>query len=65
MLFAAGNIIGTQPFRDRLSSPGDILTACKLWFVVLTCYTSTNVAILCCVASYLGTLGRRARIGGN
>ena len=65
VLFAAGGIISTQPFRDRLSHPENLVAALRVWFVVLTCYTVTNVAVLCCLASYLGTLGRRSRIGGN
>jgi hypothetical protein len=65
VLFAAGGIIGTQPYRDRLTHPGDFATALKLWFIVLTCYTATNVAMLCGLSSFLGTLGRRTRIGGN
>lgn len=65
VLFAAGGIIGTQPYRERLTDPGNVVTALKLWFVVLTCYTVTNVAMLCGLSSFLGTLGRRTRIAGN
>ncbi len=65
VLFAAGGIIGTQPYRDRLTHPENFTVALQLWFVVLTCYTATNVAALCFLSSYLGTLGRRTRIGGQ
>jgi hypothetical protein len=64
VLFTAGSIIGTAPYRAKL--PGaDLVTGLRLWFWVLTCYTVTNVALLCCLSSCLGTLGRRTRIGGN
>ena len=33
------------------------------WFVVLTCYTPTNIAILCCLAGLLGASGNQVKLG--
>jgi hypothetical protein len=66
LLFTAGIIVGTEPYRVKLSSPEQLPFALGLqyWLIVLTCYTITNVAMLCLLSAYLGTLGRRTRIGG-
>jgi hypothetical protein len=61
-LFVVGTFIGTKPYRDLLAagnaSAGEQLLAL---LVVLFCYTATNVALLCCIASILGGIFRRMR----
>jgi hypothetical protein len=34
----------------------------KAWFLIVTCYTFSNVAILCCLTSVIGAIGRSAGI---
>jgi hypothetical protein len=59
-IFAAGTIISSQPFREALDGKAElgIVGAIKAWLIVITCYTVTNVAILCCLSSVLGGLYR-------
>jgi hypothetical protein len=65
LLFVAGFVINSGPFRDALTS-GAVLTGLqrlKYWFIILTTFTLTNVAILCCLAAVIGAAGRRLRLG--
>jgi len=65
LLFTAGLIIPSSPYREQLANPAHAMTVLQIfgnWFVVVTCYTLTNVALLCCTASLLGAAGRRARL---
>ncbi len=34
----------------------------EAWFFIITCYTFTNVAILCCLSATIGAIGRSAGI---
>jgi hypothetical protein len=64
-LFSGGLIIGTEPYRKALGNPDLQLAFFDLlrhWSIVFTCYTLTNVALLCCFASLLGACGRRAKL---
>lgn len=64
-LFTGGLIIGTQPYRTALGTATVKLGLWELarsWFVVFTCYTLSNVALLCCLSSLLGAFGRRAKL---
>ncbi len=65
IVFTAGFVINSGPLRDALGSGTtlSVLQKLKYWFVVLTTFTLTNVAILCCLASLLGAVGRRLRLG--
>jgi uncharacterized membrane protein len=60
-LFVAGTFIGTPPYREILTGEAEV--GDKLWafIVVLFCYTATNAALLCCLASVLGGIFRRMR----
>lgn len=65
VLFTAGLIIPSSTYRTLLANQAHTLSMLELfqyWFVVVTCYTLTNVALLCCTASLLGAAGRRARL---
>lgn len=64
LLFTAGMIIPSTPYRELLASPVGLPLSKLLvaWLVVVTCYTLPNVALLCCSASLLGAAGRRARL---
>ena len=71
-LFAAGLLVATLPYRMRISflataaevqsgvQPADSLI--ESWFVVLTCYTPINIALLALLAGVLGALGCRAHL---
>jgi hypothetical protein len=64
-LVAAGVSIPTKPYIDLLGSATAKPTTLELAraiFVILTCYTFTNVAALCCLAAVVGAIGRSAQI---
>jgi|GEM_PF-1893895 len=60
--FTAGAFVGTEPYRKALMTPGAATMAVhlKAWFIVLTCYTFTNTAILSCAAGVIGKFCRRS-----
>lgn len=60
--FTAGAFVGTEPYRKALMTPGAATVAVhlKAWFIVLTCYTFTNTAILSCAAGVIGKFCRRS-----
>jgi hypothetical protein len=65
VLVAVGVAIPTKPYIDLLSSPDgnpSVFALTKAMFVILTCYTFTNVAALCCLSAVVGAIGRSARI---
>lgn len=55
MFFGLGVVVGTTPYRTALGT-GEL--SWKLvplyFFVVVCCYSLTNLAILCCVSAMLG-----------
>jgi len=68
LVFAFGVIFPSDVFRAALSDTGTTgpgwMAPLYLVLFLLT-YTVSNVAILCCIAGWLGELGRRTRIGGD
>jgi uncharacterized membrane protein len=60
-LFVAGTFIGTKPYRDTLAGDAGVGEKLQALIVVLFCYTATNIALLCCIASILGGIFRRMR----
>lgn len=64
-VFTAGVTIDSSPYREQLADPFSLglLDFLKAFFLTLTCYTLTNIAILVSFAALLGPLGRRARLG--
>lgn len=66
-LLAIGIVVSSKIYRDALTDPTKLSLGRELqdWIMICVSYTVTNVALLCCLASYLGALGRRAKIGGN
>jgi hypothetical protein len=60
-IFAAGILVGSKPYRDTLNSNAPFGEKLSAFIVVLFCYTATNAAILCCIASVLGGIFRRMR----
>jgi hypothetical protein len=60
-LFVAGTFVGTQTYRDTLAREASTGEKLKAFSIVLFCYTATNVAFLCCIASILGGIFRRMR----
>ena len=66
--FAAGLLIDTAPYREIVASKWEWSTMSFLqkittWFVIVICYTPTNIAILCCLAGLLGTAGDQVKLG--
>jgi hypothetical protein len=65
ILTAAGVAVPTKPSIDLISAANGkttMLEFVRAWFLVVTCYTFTNIALLCCVSAVIGAIGRSARI---
>jgi hypothetical protein len=65
ILAAAGVAVSTKPYVDLISNANSktaMLELVKAWFLVITCYTFTNIALLCCLSAVIGAIGRSARI---
>ena len=62
VLFTAGALIASEPYRRLLGSSESLDPMRILWYclIVFACYTVTNVAMLCCLSSLLGGLYRGA-----
>lgn len=66
LLLSAGLSVATQTYIDAIQHH----TVSGVWelagslFVIATCHTATNTALLCCVSAFLGALGFRV-IGGE
>jgi hypothetical protein len=60
LLFTAGSLIASEPYRKQLSGsdPLDFPVMLRYGVIVFSCYTVTNVAMLCCLSSLLGGLYR-------
>jgi hypothetical protein len=61
VLLSAGLSVSTQPYIDTIqdqqaASPWAVV---KALFIIATCHTVTNTALLCCLAAFLGALGFR------
>ncbi len=61
-LFTAGTFVATEEFRSAIGKPGATPFGKQVlaWFVVLTCYTFSNAALLSCLASVIGKFSRRS-----
>jgi hypothetical protein len=65
-LFLIGTLINSAPFRARFASfEGGLTGTVKNGLVVVVAYTMPNVALLCMMASLLGAIGARARLGSD
>jgi hypothetical protein len=65
ILTAAGVAVSTKPYIDLISNAdgkATFLHLAQAWFLVITCYTFTNIAILCCLSAVIGAIGRSARV---
>ena len=61
VIFTAGLLINSQPFRETIASEGySIMEILNAWFVVIFCYTPINLIFLCMIAGMLGSLARIA-----
>ena len=62
LFLAGGLLISTERHRSLIGSavPVPLLDEIKTWWVVVTCFTVTNVAFLCCLSSLLGGIYRAA-----
>ena len=60
-----GVAVPTKPYIDLMSGldgKTSFLGFAHAMFVILTCYTFTNIAALCCLSAVIGAIGRSARI---
>ena len=75
-LFSAGILVNSQPYRQSIKDAiivkywSDIswsytIYIASSWIVVVTCYTPTNIAILCSISGLLGALGDQVRLGAD
>jgi hypothetical protein len=62
VLFLAGIVVDSTPFRSSLSLHHDFWQTLFVWFAAFTCYTVTNILLLSCLASVLGEIGRATRL---
>ncbi len=60
--FLAGIVVETRSVRHAVSSSGKLTPSEMLgiWFILLTSYTVTNIAILACLAGVIGKFSRRS-----
>jgi hypothetical protein len=58
MLYTGGIVIGTSNYREILNNSNDILSIAIASIMVISFYTMSNVAILCCLASMIGGICR-------
>jgi len=61
ILLSAGLSVSTQPYistiqNQEVAGPWAVV---KALFIIVTCHTVTNTALLCCLAAFLGALGFR------
>jgi hypothetical protein len=63
-LAIAGVAIPTKPYIDLVGTGTGmgVLHGAWAFFVMITCYTFTNIAFLCCLSAVIGAVGRSARI---
>lgn len=60
--FAAGLCINSLPYREAIAGNTWQWELIWAWFVVITCYTPTNIALLAVFAGLLGALGAKASL---
>jgi hypothetical protein len=62
VLLAAGITVSTQPYVDEVRNGLNIslLEALGALVVITFCHTTTNIALLCCLAAFLGVIGSRS-----
>src|SRR5690242_1916497 len=64
--FLLGTLVDSRPYRDLLAGfAGGVAGTIRHGVIVVFTYTLTNVAVLCIVASLLGSLGAKARLGAD
>jgi hypothetical protein len=67
ILAGAGILISTEDCFlafDGEHHP-DAWTVARSWWTFLTCYTYTNVGLLCCLSALIGAIGQNAHIDGS
>lgn len=63
-VFLIGTLVDSSPFRATFSSfEGPLEVILRSGAIVFITYTYTNTGILCLLAGFLGTIGRRSRLG--
>lgn len=64
LLLGAGVTVSTKKYIDLIDGPAAVgfFAGINAWFWILTCYTVTNVAALCCLAALIGAIGGGTQI---
>ena len=73
-LFSTGILVNSQPYRQSIKDASVVKNWSDFswnyttyiafsWIVVVTCYTPTNIAILCSISGLLGALGDQVKLG--
>lgn len=63
-LFLAGTLVASSPYRAKFAAfEGGVRGSITNGGIVLITHTLPNVALLCMIASVLGTIGAKARLG--
>lgn len=62
IFFLAGVVVETRSQRELISENAVVSTweMLSIWFILLTSYTVTNIAILACLAAVIGKFSRRS-----
>ena len=63
--FTAGLLVNTADYRREIAESDYRCWKLSSWVIVLTCFTPTNVAILCGLAGLLGALGDQVTLGAD
>jgi hypothetical protein len=54
-LYTGGIVIGTTPYREIINQGTDnVYLLLRAWVVVISFYTLSNVAMLCCLSAVIG-----------
>lgn len=62
VMFAAGSIVNSSSARTAIeNSSTSLLGTLHAWFVIVTCYTTTNVAFLASLSAIAGMFSVRSR----
>lgn len=62
-IFLAGTLVNSQPYRQEFTKLEGLVRTIVLGTKVAATYTLTNVCILCLLASLLGMVAAKARLG--
>jgi hypothetical protein len=65
VVLLAGTLVNSQPYRDAFAAFGGLASVVVNGLKVTITYTLTNVCVLCLIASLLGMVGAKAKLGAD